>query len=196
MEVAGLTVGIVGLVTLFSACQDAIEQIDTYKSFGLESRSLKAEFDLTSKIFQNWAKNVGISGTKIRESHHPSLDDPSTASLVRQTLESIGEIFNVTVNTSLGRRLGLTDNKSLSSASSLEALPHKSKPPNPLQASSKRDKIKWTLGGKASFVKQVDAFGTLVDKLCTLVPSQQTDSRSNEFGRSFNDMNHRFMSAD
>lgn len=182
MEVAGLAVGVAGLVGLFSVCREAIEQIDTYKSFGLESRSIKVRLELSKQIFRRWADDVGITDIKMSQSHHQCLDNPAIASVVRETLVSIGEIFHVTVNSSLALRLGLTDNNLLPSPSNLGVLPKKSGTP---QKPSKREKIGWTLGGKSNFVKQVDAFGVLVEKLCILVPTQQVDSRLNELGVSF-----------
>lgn len=184
MEVAGLAIGVAGLVGLFSVCRDAIEQIDTYKSFGLESRSIKVRFELSKQIFRSWADDVGINATNMSKSHHPNLDNLAIASVVRETLQSISEIFHVAVNSSLALRLGLTDSNLLSSAGDLGALPNKSCHHNPSQVSSKRDKIAWVLRGKMNFVKQVEAFGDLVEKLCTLVPPQNIDSRLNELGMS------------
>ena len=184
MEVAGLAVGVAGLVGLFSVCRDAIEQIDTYHNFGLESRSIIARFKLSEQIFRLWADNVGITGIHMSESHHPCLDNPAIASVVRETLLSIGEIFDVTLNSSLAPRLGLTDHSLLPSASNLGGLSRKSKHHNSSQVLSKRDKIEWVLRGKSNFIKKVDAFGELVEKLCELVPAQHTDSRQNELGMS------------
>lgn len=191
MEIAGLAVGVAGLVGLFSVCRDAIEHIDTYQSFGLESRSIKVRFELSKQIFRRWADDVRITDIEMSESHHPYLDNPEIASVVRETLVSIGEIFHVTVNSSLALRLGLTDNNLLSSTSDLGVLSKKSRHHKSLQVSSKRDKIAWMLGGKNNFVKQVDAFGDLVEKLCTLVPTQHVDSRLSELGVLFESFHYR-----
>lgn len=182
MEVAGLAVGVAGLVGLFSVCRDAVEQIDTYKNFGLESRSIKVRFELSKQIFQLWANDVGITDIKMSESHHPYLDKPAIASVVRETLVSIGEIFHVTTSSSLAMRLGLSNNNLLSSASDPGILPKK---PSTSQKSSKRDKTIWMLGGKINFANQVDTFGDLVEKLCTLVPTQHVNPRLNDLGTSF-----------
>lgn len=185
MEVAGLAVGVAGLVGLFGVCRDAIEQIDTYKNFGLESRFIKARFELSKQIFRKWANDVGITDGDMSQSHHPCLDNPAIASVVRDTLVSIGELFHVTVNSSLALRLGLTDNNLLSSASDLGGLPKKSRLHSSSQVPSKRDKMAWVMGGKTGFVKQVDAFGDLVEKLRALVQTQRIESRPNELGMSF-----------
>lgn len=163
MEAVGVAFGVAGLV---SVCRDAIEQIDTYKNFGLESHAIKARFELSKQIFRLWANDVGITDINMSKSHHPCLDDPDIASVVKETLVSIGEIFQATANSSFARRLGLSDNNLLPSARNPGGLPQKS---STVQKSSKRDKLAWTLGGKASFAERVDAFGDLVEKLCTLV---------------------------
>ena len=185
MEIAGLAVGVVGLAGLLSVYQDVIEQINTYINLGPEYRSSEARFKLSKQIFESWADDVGISGIKIGESHHPKLDDPAVASVVNQALLSIYEIFHVTRDTSLAPRLELTDNNLLSAASGLEALPKKSRHKSSLQVLSKRDKVRWMLGGRINFGKQLDAFGDLVEKLCSLVPPQRSDFRPNELGISF-----------
>lgn len=184
MEIAGLAVGVVGLAGLFNVCQAAIEQIDTYKNFGIESRYTTVQFELSKRIFQSWADNVGINGTTMRESHHPYLDNPSTASVVKQTLLSIGEIFDITVDTSPTQQLDLIDNNQSSSATAFGSSQKNSTRHYSSQASSKRDKIGWMLRGRNNFVKQVDAFGNLVTKLCALVPPRQIDSQLDGLGMS------------
>ena len=45
MEPISFTVGIVGLAGLFSVCLDVIDKVDSYKDYGVESRSILAQFD-------------------------------------------------------------------------------------------------------------------------------------------------------
>lgn len=198
MEVAGLAVGVAGLVGLFSVYRDAIEQIDTYKNYGVESRYIKAQFDLSKQIFRSWAEDVGITDIDIsQESYHPYLDDPEKASVVRDTLMIIRDIFDVTANSSLALRLGLTDNNLLSSSSNLGVVPKKTKHHSSLQTSSKRDKLAWMLGGKTSFVNGVHAFGDLVRELCAFIPTQHEGSGLNELGMSYENAHAEFtMIAD
>ena len=188
MEVAGLAVGVAGLVGLFSVCRDAVEQIDTYKNFGLESGSIKARFELSKLIFQLWAKDVGITDINMSESHHPLLGEPAIALVVRETLVNIRDIFLTTTSSPLAMRLGISNNNPLSSSSDPGMLPKK---PSTLQKSSKRDKLAWMLGGKINFANQVDTFGDLVEKLCTLVPTQHANSRLNDLGTSFESVHWR-----
>jgi hypothetical protein len=100
MEAAGLAFGVVGLVALFKVCRDAVEQIDTYKNSGLESRSIRVRFDLSKQIFRSWADDVGITDIHMNELHHPYLDNPAIAAIVRETLLTIGEKFHVALNKS------------------------------------------------------------------------------------------------
>lgn len=153
MEPVGLAIG---LVTLFRTCQEVIENIDTYKHSGPESRALKTRFDLNQKLFQSWAESVGISSAERKGSLHPLLDDPETASLVQRALVNIVENFHVTSSTSA------------SAGSTPGALAPYFNRHNLL--SSKKDRVKWALGGKTNFAKKVDDFQNLVADLRNLVP--------------------------
>lgn len=184
MEVVGLTIGVVGLAGLFSVCQAAIEQIDTYRNFENESRSIKAQFELSKQIFQLWAKDVGLKDTTTTESHHPNLNDPRTASTVAEALRSISDIFDVTIDTSSTLQPDLSDNNQSSSTTAPKIIPSRFKHYKPLQA-SRKDKIEWMLRGRNKIVKKVEIFGDLVTKLYTLVPPEQTGSRPDGRGTSF-----------
>jgi hypothetical protein len=171
MEIAGLAVGLAGL---FGLCKDAIEQIDTYKNFGPESRQLSTRFLLNKQIFLLWAENVGINGQgclKMKDSHHPNLDNPEIASMVEKALLSIREILDATVITSSIRRVATGDDNPLPPLSGFESSSKKLRNLN--SSHSKRDKIGWVLGGKNRLAKELDMFGDLVEKLRTLVPVQQ-----------------------
>lgn len=66
MEPISFTAGIVGLVGLFSVCLDVIDKVDSYKEFGLESRSVVAQFKADKHLFANWAQDVGIHKSKLK----------------------------------------------------------------------------------------------------------------------------------
>lgn len=191
MEIARLTIDVVELVTFFRVCQDAIEQIDTYKNFGFESHVIKNQFDLSKQIFRTWTNNVEINDIKIKESHHSNLDGSATTSIVQQTLRSIEEISHVTINISLVLRFGFTDNNFSSPANDLGALPQKSRHHSSLQISLKRNKIKWTFEDKINFVKQVDVFADLIDKLYIFVSFQSAESRLMKLGTLWNDTSYK-----
>lgn len=186
MEIA---FGVAGLAGLFGACRDAIEQIDTYKKFGFESRYITAQFELNKQIFQIWANNVGICDTTMQGSHHPNLNNVEIASIVKKTLLSIREIFDGTVDASSNLRLELVNDNLFSSTNVPGSLSKRPINLNQSQIStSKRSKIGWALGGKNNFVKQVEVFGDLIEKLQILVPLRsvgELDSRLIQLEKSF-----------
>ncbi len=82
MEPISFTVGIVGLAGLFSVCLDVIDKVDSYKDYGVESRSIIAQFDADKHLFTKWAQDVGIDKDKLKNSHHGLLDNPKTNLIV------------------------------------------------------------------------------------------------------------------
>jgi hypothetical protein len=99
MEPIGFAVGIAGLAGLFSVCLDVIDKVDSYKDFGVESRSIIAQFEADKHLFTKWAQDVGIDKDKIKNNHHSHLDNPKTNLIVRKILSSIQEIFIKTERT-------------------------------------------------------------------------------------------------
>jgi len=172
------TAGIAGLVGLFSTCLDVIDKVDSYKDFGVESRSIIAQFETDKLLFQKWAQDVGINQAKLKEDHHEDLDDPQTASMVKKILSSIQEIFSKTdITLSNLQPIAETDPKHSQDGvlfSRGRAQYQK------LEAStSKRRRIGWALRTKAKFIAQVQQFGALVQRLHSLVPLHGTIKASN-----------------
>ena len=65
MDPFSLTAGIAGfagLAGLFTTCLDIIDRVDSYKDFGIESRSIIAQFEVDKPLFKKWATDVGIYG--------------------------------------------------------------------------------------------------------------------------------------
>ncbi|KAH7144327.1 ankyrin-1, partial [Dactylonectria estremocensis] len=60
MEPVGLAVGIAGLAGLFSSCLEVVENVDSYRDFEHDSRSLAAQFDADRLRFQQWGRSIGI----------------------------------------------------------------------------------------------------------------------------------------
>ncbi|KAL2046479.1 hypothetical protein ABVK25_011834 [Lepraria finkii] len=96
MEVAGLAVGVAGLASLLSACIDAVDRVDTYRKFGLESRYITAKFAADKFLLQKWAETVGISDGRLQNVHHRDLDRDEVVSAIARILSSIREIFSAT----------------------------------------------------------------------------------------------------
>ena len=99
MEPIGFAVGVVGLAGLFSVCLDVIDKVDSYKEFGVESRSIIAQFEADKHLFTKWAQDVGIDKDKLNNNCHSYLANPETNLIVQKILSSIQEIFSKTEGT-------------------------------------------------------------------------------------------------
>ncbi|RYP82119.1 hypothetical protein DL770_005683 [Monosporascus sp. CRB-9-2] len=153
MEPVGLAVGIAGLAGLFSVCLDVIDKVDSYKDYGIDSRSITAQFEADKHLFKIWARDVGFEKGNLNNRHHDRLDSPDTRAIIEKLLASINEIFG----------------KSESSVSNLTTQ-NQSKIQRDNAIVPKKDRIGWTLRGKQRFIAQVQQFGALVQKLYSLVP--------------------------
>ena len=67
MEAVGLTVGIVGLAGLCSACLDAFGLISTAKAFSIEYEISSIKLDIEKTKLLHWAEGVGLLATDPRE---------------------------------------------------------------------------------------------------------------------------------
>ena len=88
MEVAGLAIGAVGLVGLYSACLEAVTRVSSYRHAQKE-KLLFAQLDANKDILQKWASRVENSVDGLLEPHDSRLDDLSTAQAVCSVLSCI-----------------------------------------------------------------------------------------------------------
>lgn len=168
MEAVGLAIGIAGLAGLFSACKEAVEQVDSYRRFGFESRQIMARFDVDKFLFQRWADHVGIADNKLKEVHHTSLDNVAVALTISETLSTIQEILKNTEGTSSTLQLERNPLEPTHLPGSLQKRP--TNQGRSLASVSKKNKISWALGKKTKFSTQVEIFGIFVGKLYSVVP--------------------------
>lgn len=171
MEIAGLAVGVVGLVGLFGACMGAMEHLNSYKIAGHESSYIIAAFNADKLLLQRWADGVGITDNKLEGVHHPDLNNASVASVVGTILSNIRDIFKMTDSISSKLLIASVD----SEISSLKATKGPSKGnlldmKNSQPLASRRARISWALGGKTNLTAQVEVFGLLVAKLYGIIP--------------------------
>ncbi|KAH7140872.1 prion-inhibition and propagation-domain-containing protein, partial [Dactylonectria macrodidyma] len=154
MEPVGLAVGIAGLAGLFSSCLEVIENVDSYRDFEHDSRSLAAQFDADKLRFEQWGRSIGVEKGQLAERHHHALDDPEVLSMAKELLYMIMKI----------------------SKDSDDAFPRRGRTTNPIrpndtvQTESKRQKLAWALRGKRKRTAQVEQFSILVQQLHSLVP--------------------------
>lgn len=83
MEPVGLAVGVLGLAGLFSSCLEAIDKVQSYRSFTIDSQDLNSQFNAEKVRFEQWGQKVGFSQGQLSASHHHALDNPKISSAVK-----------------------------------------------------------------------------------------------------------------
>jgi hypothetical protein len=162
MEAAGFAVGIAGLAGLFSACLEAVNRAQNYRSFASDAKALDLQFAATKVRLENWGRAVGILDLELADDghddtprHHPALDDAQTQ---KATLEIFGFVKEICESAGGGKlRLGVVDPLQVSD------LPKE-------HGGSSRRKLAWAMGGKLRRTEQVELFKELVQTLYNLVP--------------------------
>ncbi|KAH7124619.1 prion-inhibition and propagation-domain-containing protein [Dactylonectria macrodidyma] len=164
MEPFGLAVGIAGLAGLFSSCLEAVEKVQSYRSFGADSQVLDTQFKAEKLRFEQWGRQVGFDRGTPSADHHQALDDPDISSAVRDLLLIIDNICNA--NGASRRPLlagtGLAQDELFRAS---QAQPSRTTP-----SESKRRKLAWALGGRGERTEQVNLLGRVVQQLHNLVP--------------------------
>ena len=175
MEALGLAIGIAGL---YNTCLEAVKKVKSYKEYEFESQYTITQFDTCGIRLRKWAIDVGIADNKLKNKHHDKLDDPEFNSRAGQILYMIQQIFSNMHDISLppqDRRNNSIEPLTVPS-SLLEnntAVSTKQKP-----LTHRRDKMKWTLGGKNKFIDQINKFEKLVDMLYILIPPESGNKNS------------------
>lgn len=162
MEPIGLAVGVIGLAGLFSTCLDAVDKIQTYRSFGTDSKDLQAQLTADRLRFEQWGRQVGFDNGKLSADHHSALDDSETSSAVEGLLLIVQRICSETDDA------GPVGDK-LSSKAHVQSS-HRA------PTESKRRKVTWSLWGKDERTEQIKLFGRLVQQLHNLVPPSEKNS--------------------
>ncbi|KAM0331275.1 hypothetical protein ACHAQA_002945 [Verticillium albo-atrum] len=160
MEPAGFAVGLIGLAGLFSSCLEAVDRVQSYKSFASDSNALEVQFDATKLHLENWGRSVGLVDWKLSTTHHPALADEKTRRTAGELLTLIKNIFDPQ-NARNQPRVAPIDDLS-GSHILLES------PGAPVQ--SRRRRLAWSLGGKLKRTEQVSLLKELVQSLHNLVP--------------------------
>jgi len=174
--------GIIGLAGLYNTCLDVLDKVDSYKEYGIDSRSMIAQFEADKLLFQKWGKNVGIDKNVLSDKHHRNLDDPQTVSSVEKILSSIQELYLNADNTRLTLQPILKpDQKSKSSAGGTFFPGSHARYQAVQESTSKRKRVAWAFRNKAKFVAQVQQFGALVQRLQSLVPPDDMNGATNMY---------------
>jgi hypothetical protein len=181
MEIAGLAFGVPGI---FSVCLELIDRFEHYQSFGAHSRQLTARFKASKLKLREWAKAVGISDGTLAENHHPRLDIPEVAAVLRPILHSLCEIFEKAEQTRT--RLSLPQREAEPDPSVWPILYRGDRSKDKAGSSSTKSGINWAIRGRNQFTGQVEIMEVLIDKLYDIVPP---DSERGQLHKNFHHEN-------
>lgn len=123
MEIAGLSIGVVGLVGLFESCISAFDRIDAYREYGTASRQLETRFENQRHLLEQCKARLDSSTTKSSPSGQSATSDldKKREKRIEETLREIHRYLE-THDTSSATR--------------------------PAKASSRRFKLRWATGDK------------------------------------------------
>lgn len=175
MEPIGLAVGVIGLAGLFSACLDAVERFDSWKSFSDDSRALGSRWETQRLRMKRWGQAVGFGKGGPSPDHHEALEDPEIALRVREHLSIIENLCTNAggaFSSSAAETNPRQSKNALFSRGRSQAHPSH---PSPLSESG-RQRVKWALRDKAKCTAKVEMLGLLVQDLHDLVPLDGTKS--------------------
>ncbi|KAF5662941.1 hypothetical protein FDENT_13232 [Fusarium denticulatum] len=89
MEVAGLTIGAVALVSLFKDCVDLFSMITAARDLGKDAAILDTKLDVEKMLFLQWSDRVGLL-----DPNNALLCNPDTRQIVSRVLESIKSLLS------------------------------------------------------------------------------------------------------
>jgi hypothetical protein len=148
MEAAGLALTV---VSLYRACADIVEKIETYRAFETDSERLSVQFHAERLRFMEWGRLAGLVDDKKDQKLHQALLDDDVRRIVEDHLRVIGQILHA-------------HDKSPESQSRGE--------PGDASSTWKRKIriIRWVLKTKVKMTDQLKVFCELVQQLHNLVP--------------------------
>ena len=164
MEPVSLAIGIAGL---YNASIDILDRVRDYRDFGRESSTTVARFDASKLRLQNWARDLGIGNGGLADPHDVRLDDPQTASVVRNVLYWSCKLFQKVEHNTTSLKLPVrqrTDGEQWSLPShdgGAEIEYH--------QKFSKKGRLAWSIGFKTKVTQDVQQFEELVNILHDVV---------------------------
>ncbi|TVY67298.1 Heterokaryon incompatibility protein s [Fusarium oxysporum f. sp. cubense] len=82
---------VAGLAGLFTSCVEALDKIQSYRTFGTDSHVLNTRFKAARARFERWGPGVGIEQGQLKHAHHPALDDKAVSNAVAELLHIIVE---------------------------------------------------------------------------------------------------------
>ncbi|KAK7402477.1 hypothetical protein QQX98_011778 [Neonectria punicea] len=159
MEPVSFTVGVIGLAGLFSSCLEAVDKVQSYRSFEPDSHVLDTRFKAAKVRLEKWGRRVGFSEKALSEHHQPALDDRDISAAVRDIFQIISTLCGAS-DASVSRSSRAATPGDDISLGSLRPRPH----------GARRRKLTWALWGKTERTDQVELLEKLVQQLHNLVP--------------------------
>ncbi|KAL9622466.1 MAG: hypothetical protein Q9160_003142 [Pyrenula sp. 1 TL-2023] len=150
MEVAGLAVGVVGLVGLYTCCADLAQAIKGYRKFDDRVKYVKNDYDRYQNILDGWAESVGFKSLYPGTHHHASLDNEKTRQAIKNTLETTQSVLQ-------------------SIDQILEKLQRR-------DGSLRGEKFRYVLGQETKLRNLVNDLYRLVSVLYTIIPSERSST--------------------
>lgn len=174
MEAAGLAVGV---VSLYNTLFEVLKCVDAYKSFGTDVALTVDRYDASKLRLEKWAEAVGIGNGQLMDSHDSRLNDPRIASVIKNILRRLTEIFDKAEYTSYFAELPMRQKQAetLDWSTPLDGDREKPQPPS---RTSKRRRLIWAVGQKDRFTKDMHNFEGLVSILHDIVPPHEGRARS------------------
>ncbi|EKJ76554.1 hypothetical protein FPSE_03314 [Fusarium pseudograminearum CS3096] len=161
MEAVGLVLGVAGL---FSTCIEAVEKVQSYRSFGPDSSTINTRFQTAKVLLEQWGRSVGFENGILLATHNENLDDPDTVVAVKDVLNIIKSIC----------QLGSQHRAANGANGSLIA--------------GRRQKLKWAFGDKEKQQEQVELLERLVEQLRHLVSEHHLDPKVSQSHASIADI--------
>ena len=176
MEIAGLTISVAGLATLFDLCLRGFDLLEQGKDFSRDHTILIARLNAQRAIFTIWGEAVGLSASNGATHDLFSLDS-GLRSVVKGHLDCISLIFEDA--TLLSDKYGLKSAQNHSRQPSTET---------PLRAylswfqkkTSHRRKAKWVIRDLAKFKSMLDDLSKLITDLREITSSLADIRRQRE----------------
>ncbi|KAF0641004.1 hypothetical protein FPSE5266_03314 [Fusarium pseudograminearum] len=161
MEAVGLVLGVAGL---FSTCIEAVEKVQSYRSFGPDSSTINTRFQTAKVLLEQWGRSIGFENGILLATHNENLDDPDTVVAVKDVLNIIKSIC----------QLGSQHRAANGANGSLIA--------------GRRQKLKWAFGDKEKQQEQVELLERLVEQLRHLVSEHHLDPKVSQSHASIADI--------
>ena len=176
MEVAGLTISVAGLASLFDMCLRGFDLLEQGKDFSRDHTILMARLNAQRAIFAIWGEAVGLSASKDSNNHTVPLNS-EVRSVVKGHLDCISLIFEDA--SQLSKKYGVmpTQNNDRQ-ASTQESL--RSYLSWFQKQTSHRKKAKWVIRDLAKFKSMLDDLSKLITDLREITSSLADIERQRE----------------